>query len=134
METKFVSVYEYTFKNGLYSLILFIIFAIFDYFFIGFDNYEEYFNNFNYKELLVALGSISTTLFLTLCILFTVKNSSPNHVFMIFVLGQFSYYTKFEKYTPLVIVCLFFILLFSFVFNEIIEINICGYHIILKKI
>ena len=133
MENKFVSVYEYTFKNGLFSLILFGIFTIFDYFFFRFDNYEEYFNNFNYVELLVILGSVSTMLFLTLCILFTVKNSSPNHVFMIFVLGQFSYYTSFEKYTILVIICLCLILFFSFVFNEIIEINFCGLSANTKK-
>ena len=126
MEKKFVSVYEYTFKNGLYSLILFGIFAVFDYFFIGFDNYEEYFSNFNYVETLVALGSISTTLFLTICILFTVQDSSPNHVFMIFVLGQFSYYTNIDKLDPVVMISLILILFFSFVFNEIIELNFCG--------
>ena len=51
MEKKFVSVYEYTFKNGLLSLIIFLIFSIFDYFFIGFDDYGEYFSNFNSVEL-----------------------------------------------------------------------------------
>ena len=126
MEKKFVSVYEYTFKNGLYSLILFGIFAVFDYFFIGFDNYEEYFSNYNYVETLVALGSISTMLFLTICILFTIQDSSPNHVFMIFVLGQFSYYTNIDKFDPLAIISLILILFFSFVFNEIIELNFCG--------
>ena len=126
MEKKFVSVYEYTFKNGLLSLIIFLIFSIFDYFFIGFDDYGEYFSNFNSVELLVMLGSIFSTLFLTLCILFTVKNSSPNHVFMIFVIGQFAYYTKIEKYPVLVFICLFLILFFSLIFNEIIEINFCG--------
>ena len=126
MEKKFVSVYEYTFKNGLLSLILFGIFSIFDHFFFKIDNYDEYFDNFNSTELLVMLGSIFSTLFLTLCILFTVKNNSPNHVFIIFVLGQFSYYINLEKYSVIVYICLSLLLLFSFIFNEIIEINFCG--------
>ena len=88
--------------------------------------YDEYFNKFNVKELFVIFGVIFTQLGINLTTLFTDKNNSPCHNFIIFVFGQFAYYINFQGYAPLFIVCLIFILFFSLLFNEIIEINVCG--------
>ena len=88
MEKKYVSVYEFSFYVGLIDVILLIIFAIFDHYFFRLYNYTDYFNNFNTIEALVMLGVIFTQLGNNLSSLFTTKNNSPCHVFIIFVFGQ----------------------------------------------
>ena len=126
MEKKFVSVYEFSFYIGTISLILLIIFSIFDYAFFGIDDYEEYFTNYNGTEFLVMVGVIITQFGINLSSLFTVKNNSPCHTFIMFVFGQLAYYINLERYSILVIICLILILFLSLIFNEIIEINFCG--------
>ena len=57
----------------------------------------------------------------------TDKDFSPCHIFIIFVFGQLAYYIDFsKKHSVIVIISLIFMLFFSLIFNEIIEINICG--------
>ena len=126
MEIKYVSVYEMCFYNGIINLILLGIFSIIDYYYFKIDNLEEYFNNFNSKELIVILGVMITQFGLNLSILFTIKNNSPCHVFIIFVFGRLAYYINFSGYSIIVIICLIFILFLSLIFNEIIEINCFG--------
>ena len=126
MEKKFVSVYEFSFYIGTISLILLIILSIFDYAFFGIDDYKEYFNNFNGTEFLVMVGVIITQFGINLSSLFTVKNNSPCHTFIMFVFGQLAYYINLEGNSILVIICLILILFLSLIFNEIIEINFCG--------
>ena len=126
MERKFISVYELSFYIGLISLIILIIFAIFDYYFFKLNEYKEYFNKFDVIELFVILGVIFTQLVLNLTTLFTTKNNSPCHVFIIYVFGQFAYYLDFKVINILVIICLIIIFFFALIFNEIIEINILG--------
>ena len=127
MEKKFVSVYEFSFYIGLFNLIFLIIFAIIDYnyFSIYIYIYKEYFDNINYKEILKILGVLFTQLGINLGSLFTTKNCSPCHVFIIFVFGQIAYYIYFNyEYIILVTICLIIILFLSLIFNEIIEIDI----------
>ena len=126
LEKKFGSVYEILLTNGVITSTLFIIFAIIDHNFFGIYNYEEYFNNFNTMELLVASGVIITQLGLNVSILFTNKNNSPCHIFIIFIFGQLAYYIDFSGSDAIVIFCLIIILFLSFVFNEILEINFLG--------
>ena len=126
LEKKFGSVYEILLTNGVITSTLFIIFAIIDHNFFGIYNYEEYFNNFNMTELLVASGVIITQLGLNVSILFTNKNNSPCHIFIIFIFGQLAYYIDFSGSNAIVIFCLIIILFLSFVFNEILEINFLG--------
>ena len=126
LEKKFGSVYEILLTNGVITSTLFIIFAIIDHNFFGIYNYEEYFNNFNTMELLVASGVIITQLGLNVSILFTNKNNSPCHIFIIFIFGQLAYYIEFSGSDAIVIFCLIIILFLSFVFNEILEINFLG--------
>ena len=126
LEKKFGSVYEILLSNGVITSTLFIIFAIIDHNFFGIYNYEEYFNNFNKTELLVASGVIITQLGLNVSILFTNKNNSPCHIFIIFIFGQLAYYIDFSGSNAIVIFCLIIILFLSFVFNEILEINFLG--------
>ena len=126
MEKKYISVYEFSFYIGLINIILSNIYLVFDYYFFNQYNYKEYFDKFNTTELLVMLGVIFTQFGINITTLFTTKNSSPCHVFIIFVFGQLAYYTQFEEYFILVIICLIFILFLALIFNEIIEINIFG--------
>ena len=126
LEKKFGSVYEILLTNGVITSTLFIIFAIIDHNFFGIYNYEEYFNNFNTMELLVASGVIITQLGLNVSILFTNKNNSPCHIFIIFIFGQLAYYIDFSGSNAIVIFCLIIILFLSLVFNEILEINFLG--------
>ena len=126
LEKKFGSVYEILLTNGVITSTLFIIFAIIDHNFFGIYNYEEYFNNFNTMELLVASGVIITQLGLNVSILFTNKNNSPCHIFIIFIFGQLAYYIDFSGSDAIVIFCLIIILFLSLVFNEILEINFLG--------
>ena len=126
METKYVSVYEFSFYIGLFNIVVLLIFSIFDYYFIKWTPFEKYFDNFNYKQLLIALGVIFTQLGINITTLFTTKNNSPCHVFIIFVFGQIAYYINFSGIFPLVIVLLIIILFLSLIFNEIIEINLFG--------
>ena len=127
MENKFCSIYE---VNTYVCLIVFFFYGIFlllDYYYFGLYNYEEYFNSFDWMELLVVLAVLITQLVMGLCVLNTNKYYSPCHVFIIFVFGQFANYINLsEKYSIIIIICLLFMLFFSLIFNEIIEINFWG--------
>ena len=133
MERKYVSVYELSFHIGVFNLIFLGAFVIIDYNYIGIDNYEDYFNNFNSTELLVVFGVILTQIGINLGTLFTAKNNSPCHVFIIFVFGQLAYYKNLKDDLILVIISLILILFLSLIFNEIIEINFCGLSHNLKR-
>ena len=90
------------------------------------DNYIDYFDNFNGVEIFVAIRLMITQLVLYLCTLFTNKNYTPCHIFIIFVFGQLAYYLDFSTHSILIILSLLFILILSLIFNEIIELNFCG--------
>ena len=127
MEKKFGTVYELALSSGVISLVLLLLFSIFDYNYIGIDNYNEYFENFNYIELLFIFGTIITQLGINLNILFTNKNTTPCHIFIIFIFGQLAYYVNFSSgISVIVIIFLLLILFISLIFNEIIEINFWG--------
>ena len=126
MEIKFCSVYEIIFYNGLIKLFLLGIFAIFNYYFLNLDNFKEYFDNFNHIELLVLLGFLFTQVGLSITILFTNKNNTTCHIFIVYVFGQFAYYLDFSIKSIIVLICLIFILFMSLVFCEIIELNCFG--------
>ena len=116
-------------SNGIINLILLGLFALINYFCFDFDKFEEYFDNFNINEFFVAIIIMVTQIVLYLCTLITNKNYTPCHIFIIFVFGQLAYYIDISENTKIsiiCIVCLIFILFFSLIFNEIIEINICG--------
>ena len=130
METKFYSVYELCFYNGLINAILLIIFSIISYYYFPLDDFKEYLDNFDTTELLVLLGHISTHIGLYLCCLITNRDNNTCHIFIIYVFGNLSTYimnmaTNFSATTIIVIICLIIILFMSLVFNELIELNFC---------
>ena len=113
MEKKYISVYEFSFYIGAFNLIVLIIFSIFDnYFFHIYSNYGDILNNLGGIEILKVLGVLFTQVGINLGTLFTTKNYSPCHVFIIFVFGQVTYYINFDIYRGLVISCLIIILFF----------------------
>jgi len=127
MEKKYISVYEFSFYIGAFNLIVLIIFSIFDYYFFHiYSNYGDILSNLGGIEILKVLGVLFTQVGINLGTLFTTKNCSPCHVFIIFVFGQVAYYINFDIYRGLVISCLIIILFFSLIFSEIIEINLFG--------
>jgi len=127
MEKKYISVYEFSFYIGLFNLIVLIIFAIIDSYYFHLNEYNKYFDKIDYKEILKVLGVLFTQLGINLGSLFTTKNCSPCHVFIIFVFGQIAYYICYtSEYIILVTICLIIILFFSLLFNEIIEIDLFG--------
>ena len=134
MEKKYVSPYILGTFDGLINLVLFIIFAILDhkYFHLYPDGikYLDYFKNLDTKEILVLLGVISTQLGLYSTLLLVDKNDSPCHIFIVFTFGQFGYYfyQNIKDVGKLIgiIICLIFMLFFSLVFNEIIELRFLG--------
>ena len=126
MDKKFCSVYEISFYTSLILAVLYGIFIIFDIHFFHLDNYKDYFDNFNGKELLVLLGYITNQFILYIGVLFTNKNNTPCHIFIIRIFGQLAQYIDFSIKSIPVFVCLIFILFVSLIFNEIIECNFCG--------
>ena len=134
IEKKYCSIYEISLSNGIINIILLIIFAIINYYFLNIENFNDYFNNYNIKELFVGIILMIIQLILFLCTLYTNKNYTPCHIFIIFVFGQLALYMDFSKNSIIVIICLIFILFFSLIFNEIIEINIFGFSYNTKKI
>ena len=101
MVKKFVSVYEFSTFIGAFVLSLLLIFVIFDYY-------------------------IFTQFGINLCSLFTVKDDSPCHMFIMFVFGQLAYYVNFDENSIFVFICLIIILFLSLIFSEIIELNFLG--------
>ena len=63
---------------------------------------------------------------LYLSVLFTNKNNSPCHIFIIYIFGQFGTYFDLSTKSIILIICFIFILFWALVFNELIEINYCG--------
>ena len=126
MEKKFCSVYELTLYNGFIVTILLIIFSIINYYYLHIDDFDEYFGNFNISEFLAILGLMPIQLGLYLSVLFTNKNNSPCHIFIIYIFGQFGTYFDLSTKSIILIICFVFILFWTLVFNELIEINYCG--------
>ena len=126
MEKKYVSVYEFSFYVGLFNLVVLLIFSIFDYYFLKWTQFKEYFKEFDFFQLLLVLGVVLTHLGINLTTLFTTKIYSPCHVFILFAFGQIAVYIDFSGIFPLVVFLLIIILFLSLIFNEIIEINLCG--------
>ena len=126
MEKKFCSVYEICFYNGLIGIIVLGLFAVVDYYYIHMDNFMEYFDNFDNKEIWVNLAYLVTQLGLYLFSLITNRNTTPCHIFIIYVFGQLAYYVDFTSVAIIFIICLIFILFMTLIFNEIIEINCFG--------
>lgn len=128
IEKKFASPYEIGAYSGIIDLILFIIFALLDYKFFNLNPYNyDYFEDFDAKTIFYILCLMVTNLGIFLCCLIIVKNNTPCHIFIMFIIGQIAYFTQeIGDYIIVVIIGLIIMLFFSLVFNEIIELNFCG--------
>ena len=58
--------------------------------------------------------------------MFTNKENTPCHIFIISVIGNFANLADFSIYSVVIIIFLIFLLFMSLIFTEIIEINICN--------
>ena len=127
MEIKYCSVYEICLYNGLFCVTLLMLFAIIDHYYFSFDKYEEFFNNFKREDMGVIILFIIAQLGVYVSNLFTNRDNTPLHIFIIYVFGQISYYIfGFSSTSLILIICYLFILFWALVFNEIIEINCFG--------
>ena len=126
MEKKFCSIYELMFYTGFLDFFFFGSYTLLSYYYFKVDNFEEYFNNFNIIELLVVIGVMITQFGLFLFTLIINKNNTPCHLFIMYVFAQFAYYLDFSIKSIIFIFCYIFILFWSLIFNEIIELNFWG--------
>ena len=128
IEKKYASPYEIGAYSGIIDLILFIIFALLDYKFFNLNPYNyDYFEDFDAKTIFYILGLMATNLGIFLCCLIIVRNNTPCHIFIMFIIGQIAYFTQeIGDYIIVVIIGLIIMLFFSLVFTEIIELNFCG--------
>ena len=127
MEKKFCSVYELSSFTGFFLLILLGILSLLNYYFFKLDNFIEYYNNFNTTELFVCIGFILIQFGLELCVLFTIKNNTPCHIYIISAFGILvDTFFNFSIKSIISIIFFIFILFMSLIFNEIIEINCLG--------
>ena len=126
IEKLYCSIYEILLCAGSVTLLLFLIVSVFSYYFLDLDNFQEYFDGFNGKEFLVGLAFIIIQLVLNILILLTNKNNTPCHIFIMLVFAQLAYYMDFSTDSVISIILFIFMFFMSLVFNEIIEINICG--------
>ena len=94
--------------------------------FFGSNDFGGCFGNFKGTGLVGIIGTMIAQLGIYLSVLYTNKNYTTCHIFIIFVFGQIVYYVDFSVTSIIVFILLLVILFFSLVFNEIIEINFCG--------
>ena len=125
MEDKFCSVYELSIYSAICIIIFMGIISIFEPY-LHLDNFQEYFDNFDIKELLAIFGIVIFHYGYILSTLFTNKNNTPCHTFIIIVFGQLVNSINFTSTSIPIVICLVFVLFISLIFNEIIEINCFG--------
>ena len=127
IEFKFCSVYELCFYNGIICSILLFIFAIFDYFYFEVDRYIEFLSQTDGKAISIIIVFMIVQLGVFICNLFTNKDNTPFHIFIIYAFGQFGFYIKYIDDSMIaLIICQILILFLSLIFTEIIEINCFG--------
>ena len=126
MEKKFCSPYEICFYHGFINLILSLILLSFSKQ-IGLDNYDEFFNNPSFDKFYSFIIVMLIQFIFNIFIFIINKNTTPCHILILLIIGQFAPYIK-ALTTDIInsiilIIGLFFILFFVLIFNEIIEFN-----------
>ena len=129
MEKKFCSPYEICFYHGFINLILSLILLSFSKQ-IGLDNYDEFFNNPSFDKFYSFIIVMLIQFIFNIFIFIINKNTTPCHILILLIIGQFAPYIK-ALTTDIInsiilIIGLFFILFFALIFNEIIEFNCFG--------
>ena len=131
MEKKFCSPYEMCFYHGLINFLLSLILLSFSKE-IGLDDYKEFFINPSVEKFYAFSIIMLTQFIFNIFILIINKNTTPCHILIMLIIGQFApYIKKLTNHTDIqnsiiLILGFFFILFFVFIFNEIIEINCLG--------
>ena len=129
MEKKFCSPYEMCFYHGLIPFILSLILLSFAEE-IGLDNYKEYFQNPSIEKFYAFVIIMITQFIFNMFILIINKNTTPCHILIMIIIGQFAPYFKAltvdVQSAIILLVGLLFILFFVLIFNEIIEVNCFG--------
>ena len=129
MEKKFCSPYEICFYHGFINLILSLILLSFSKQ-IGLDNYDKFFNNPSFDKFYSFIIIMFIQFIFNIFIFIINKNTTPCHILILLIIGQFAPYIK-ALTTDIInsiilIIGLFFILFFVLIFNEIIEFNCFG--------
>ena len=126
LDKKSCSVYEIALSNGIFDSLFLGILTILNFIGLDIDNFDKYFNNFNNKELFVIFADMITQIGLYLSTLFTNKNNTPCHLFIIFVFGKFGYHLDISFNSLIYVLSFLFMFFVSLILNEIIEINCWG--------
>ena len=129
MEKKFCSPYEMCFYHGLINFVLSLILLSFARE-IGFDNYDEFFLNPSLEKFYAFIVFMLTQFVFNIFIFIINKNTTPCHILIMLIIGQFAPYikalTQDTKSAIILIFGLLVILFLALVFNEILEINCLG--------
>ena len=129
MEKKFCSPYEICFYHGLINFSLSLILLSFSRE-IGLDNYDEFFLNPSFEKFYAFMIFMVTQFVFNIFIFIINKNTTPCHILIMVIIGQFAPYiralTKDTKSSIILLFGLLVILFFALVFNEILEINCLG--------
>ena len=136
MEKKFCSPYEICFYHGIINFLLSLIFLSFSKE-IRFDNYKEFFLAPSLEKFYAFIISMFQQFIYNIFIYIVNKNSTPCHILIMLVIGQFAPYikalTKDKTSSIILIFGLLIILFFTFIFNEILEIKCLGLNKNTKK-
>ena len=129
MEKKFSSPYELCFFHGTINFILGLICLSFSRE-IGLDNYEEFFLNPSFEKFWAFIIIMLSQFIINLFILIINKNTSPCHIIIILIIGQFAPYVRAltidTKNSIILIIGLSILFFLTLIFNEIIEIKCFG--------
>ena len=129
MEKKFCSPYELCFYHGFINFIFSLICLPFSKE-IGLDNYSEFFSNPSLEKFYAFIILMLTQFIFNIFILIINKNTTPCHILIMIIIGLFGPYIRAlgndAKTALIIMVGLLFILFFTLVFNEILEINCFG--------
>ena len=134
---KFIKSYEILFFQGIIESILGIITLIimtkYDYI----DNYWKFIEKLNKKEIIIIILIILGRFLFHSMIMIIIDIFSPFYVFLVFVIGEITFFSVSMKNDPIIIISsiiFFSVSLFTIlVFIELIELNCFGLSYMTKK-
>ena len=131
IEKKFSESYEICFFQGFFCFILFIVLFIVLYI-LNIYNMLDYFINLNLKEGIIFFSVMIILFLLNIFVLITIEKINVYHVMISIIIAHLGHHiidlleSNNKIKSIIIIIGLCFIMLMTFIFNEIIEINCCG--------
>ena len=134
MDRKYCSPYEMCCYTGFFELILYSLLFLLSNYLKFLDDFKFNFNDFELRDLWIFIIIAIMKLFYNLLVFITISITSAIHNIIIIIIGGLaSYfidliYGNFESYKIFIIIfglCVIFFM--TLIFNEIFELNLCGF-------